>query len=216
MRLNLLFTAAFAGMLFAGSSTQALGFARAQFDSEPEPAAGKLLVASEKLRDPNFNQTVILLLQYDSDDGSLGLILNRRTEVLLTQVFPGKDTRKDPIYLGGPVDVRAVQALLRSPEKTDHTTHIIGDVYASATKSVIEKSIKAHAEPSRFRLYLGYAGWQPGQLEAEIKLGAWYVVNTANKAVFDENPDSLWLRLHAAASGQIARVQRRFALLSRR
>jgi putative transcriptional regulator len=202
-----------AGILIVASNLSAADLRLPQFGEEPELAAGKLLVASDKLQDPNFSETVILLVQYGSEDGALGLVLNHRSEVLLTQIFNAKDTRKDPIYLGGPVQIRALQALLRSPEKTDGTTHVTADIYATASKHVIEKSIKSHVDPSRFRLYLGYAGWQPGQLEAEVRIGAWSVFTTASRSSFDQDPDSLWERLHAAASRQIASARRPLQLL---
>src|SRR6201995_3789608 len=101
--------AALVGMSIVVSNLLAADPRLGQFGEEPELAAGKLLVASEKLQDPNFSETVILLVQYAADDGALGLVLNQRTEVLLTQVFPAKDTRKDPIYFGVPVQSRALQ-----------------------------------------------------------------------------------------------------------
>jgi putative AlgH/UPF0301 family transcriptional regulator len=91
--------------------------------------------------------------------------------------------------------VTAAEALLRSSEKPAQARHVLGDVYVTGSKELIEKSVDSQADPSKFRLYLGYAGWAPGQLEAEIRLGAWSFVSGGPDLVFDREPDSLWSRL---------------------
>jgi putative transcriptional regulator len=178
--------------------------AAAQYVGPQPPAAGKFLVATDKLGDPNFSESVVLVTQYSPDDGTIGLVVNRRTDVPLSRVFPKKGATEDPVFAGGPVDIRLVQALVRKSAKPNHSTHLVEDVYAVASKEEIEKSIAARVEPSKFRAYLGYAGWGPSQLEQEIEIGAWSVLNAAPKMIFDEDPDSLWERLNRLAHSQIA------------
>ena len=179
----------------------------AQFPSQPPLAAGRLLVASEKLGDPNFSESVVLLLHYD-DDGTLGIVINRRSEVALSKIFPDeKRVAGDPAYLGGPVEIRAVQALFRSKESkaaNEKVTKVVGDVYSSGSKKIIEQLLHSRAAASQFRIYLGYAGWQPGQLEAEIDAGAWSVMKASSETIFDADPDSLWSRLNRLLTQQIA------------
>jgi putative transcriptional regulator len=138
---------------------------------EPRIRTGSLLVASEKLGDPNFAESVVLILEHDDDDGTLGLIINRRTEIPLARIFPDVKGSTDPVYAGGPVSITAVQALLRLPSEANETQHVAGDVYATGNKDLIEKAVRERTAPSRFRLYVGYAGWAPGQLEAEARRG---------------------------------------------
>jgi putative transcriptional regulator len=169
---------------------------KAQYPAEEGIAAGNILFANEKLSDPNFAQSVILIVQFDSGKGAEGLVLNRRTQVSIVDLFPkAKHASKDPVYIGGPVGVTSAQALLRAPAATDQATRVVGDVYVTGTKELIDKSIESKADPSKFRLYVGYAGWAPGQLQAEIRLGAWSLINGSSKIVFDPQPDSLWSRL---------------------
>ena len=102
--------------------------------------AGKLLVASRGLTDPNFAKTVILLVHYDAE-GVVGLMLNRRTDVPLSRVLEGlkaAKNRSDPVYLGGPVETPAVFALLQSPAKVEGPEHIFGSVYLISTKTLFE------------------------------------------------------------------------------
>ncbi|HTU48132.1 MAG TPA: YqgE/AlgH family protein [Bryobacteraceae bacterium] len=177
----------------------------AQASAGAQVNAGDILVASEKLGDPNFAQSVVLILEHDDDKGTLGVIINRRSEIPLSRIFPDiKGASADPVFVGGPVSITVVQALLRLPNEMDETTHVLADVYASGSRQVIEKSVRAHVPSSKFRLYVGYAGWAPGQLEAEIQIGAWMVLSNRSKLIFDDNPDSLWSRLTRESHMQVA------------
>ncbi|MBV8551682.1 MAG: YqgE/AlgH family protein [Acidobacteriaceae bacterium] len=177
----------------------------AQFRTQEELAAGSVLVANEKLGDPNFTESVVLIVQYDSDDGTLGVIINRRSKIPLSRIFPDiKAATADPVFVGGPVGKAGAMALLRLPVKTDKTLHVTNDVYVTGSKELIEKSVAGRAESSKFRLYMGYAGWAPGQLEAELQLGAWSVIKGSSRIVFDDDPDSLWSRLSRESHLQIA------------
>ncbi len=172
-----------------------------------EIGIGKILVAKPELRDPNFAETVILIVQYDSDKGTVGLILNRRTDVPLSKVFPGlKGAKADPVYEGGPVEIETAQALLRAKEKPEGAIHLFGDVYVSGSKDVIESSIAAGAAPKIFHVYAGYGGWSAGQLEEEIEIGGWSLMAATAAIIFDDDPDSLWQRLQRQADTRIAAV----------
>jgi putative transcriptional regulator len=196
-------------LYLAGLSTGNGNSRDAQYRSEQQLSVGDILVANEKLADPNFAESVVLIVHYDDADGTVGLIINRRTEIPLSKIFPKKKhATHDPAYMGGPVAITAVQALLRLPDKMDEATHVMADIFVTGGKELIEKSIAARLDSSKFRAYLGYAGWAPGQLEAEIRLGAWSVVNRDPKIVFDPDPDSLWSRLIRESHMQTAFARR--------
>jgi len=159
--------------------------------------AGKLLVASRKLGDPNFAETVVLLVRYDAE-GVVGLILNRRTHVPLSRVLEGLKAaqgRSDPVYLGGPVGASAVFALFQPPAELEGAEHIFGGVYLVSAKPLFEQAISARPDPGVFHVYLGYAGWTSGQLRKEVELGAWFIFPADAGAVFDSDPDSLWSQM---------------------
>jgi putative transcriptional regulator len=166
-----------------------------QFRSPESLGAGKLLVASRGMGDPNFAKTVILLVRYDGD-GVLGLVLNRRTNVPLSKVLDleaAKD-RSDSVYLGGPVGMPAVFALFQSSTKVEKAENIFGGVYLISDAALFEKTISAKPDPGVFHVYLGYAGWTQDQLRAEVQLGAWFVFPADAAAVFSSDSDSLWLK----------------------
>src|SRR5246500_1660423 len=181
----------------AKSETLATVFVPVQSKNAKDLGAGKLLVASRDLADPNFAKTVVLLIHYDAE-GVVGLILNRRTDVPLSRVLEGlkaaKD-RSDPVYLGGPVETRAVFALLQSPAKLEGAEHIFGGVYLISTKTLFGQTISARPDPSVFHVYLGYAGWNNDQLRKEVELGAWFIFQADAPTVLNSDPDSLWRQM---------------------
>ena len=149
------------------------------------------------LADPNFAETVVLLVRYDAE-GVVGLILNRRSHVPLSRVLEGLKAakgRSDPVYLGGPVETPAVFALFQSPAKLEGAEHIFGGVYLISTKPLFEQTISARPDPGVFHVYLGYAGWTNDQLRKEVELGAWFIFPADAGAVFDSDPDSLWSQM---------------------
>ena len=177
------------------------------YGQAPSLTAGKILVASRDLADPNFSESVILLVNFDEDSGALGLIVNRRSEVAVGRVLRDLKQargRSEPVYLGGPVESEGILAVLRSPSSLSDAKHIFGDVYLVSTRALLEKTLTDNVDASRFHVYLGYAGWGPGQLEHEIEIGSWRVVPSDASTVFDSDPESLWPRLIRKTETRIA------------
>jgi putative transcriptional regulator len=176
----------------------------AQSSNPRDLRTGKFLVAARKFPDPTFAQAVILLTGYNQD-GAMGLIVNRQTTVPIARAVPSAKM-SDPVYSGGPVSVPAVYGLLRSPSKPEPATPVFGDIYMIAERALLEKTISASPPAERFRAYLGYCGWGPGQLDNEVEQGAWYIFAGRAEMVFDSEPESLWSRLVALTERQIARA----------
>ena len=177
-----------------------------QFKNAKDLGVGKLLVASPNLADPNFAKTVILLIHSD-DHGIVGLILNRRTDLALSQVlegFPGTKDRSDTAYLGGPVEVPAVIALLQSKDKVEGADLIFSGVYLISKKAPLEQTLAARPDPQVFHVYLGYAGWSTDQLLKEVELGAWFIFPPDSGVVFNSDPASLWQQMIRKTEQKIA------------
>lgn len=158
------------------------------------PATGKFLVASAELLDPNFAETVVLLVDYNSE-GALGVIVNRPTDTLVSEVMPELEAmsdRSDRIWLGGPVAQWQLVMLARSEGELAEGRLVMGDLYFTASRSALESVL---AEQREFRLYVGYAGWSAGQLDQEIERGGWRVLSAEISMVFDKAPLDLWREL---------------------
>jgi putative transcriptional regulator len=167
-------------------------------------ADGRLLIARRSLPDPNFESAVVLLIHYDKEKGAMGLVLNRRTTLPIYRVFPDRAelrSRKDTVFSGGPVERSAVFALLRSSEKPSTAQRVINDVYLVTAKVDLDKAAGGSNE---FRVFLGYSGWSPSQLEREVEIGTWHILPAETKLVFDSEPETMWMRL-------IARTEMRMA-----
>src|SRR5260370_3249303 len=120
-----------------------------------ELESGKFLVATRDLGDPNFVGTVVLLLKFDGEEGALGIIVNRRTDVPLSRVFDNIQTAKDrtdAVYIGGPVEPGSVLALLKSTSKVEDASRVLTGIYLISGKTLLEKAA-AHASPGSFHVY---------------------------------------------------------------
>ena len=153
------------------------------------PATGKFLVAGPNLLDPNFAETVVLLVDYNSE-GALGVIVNRPTDKLVSEVMPELEAmsdRPDRIWLGGPVAQWQLVMLARSGGDLAEGRLVMEDLYFTASRSALESVLSDQGE---FRLYVGYAGWSAGQLDQEIERGGWRVLSAEISMVFDK---AIWL-----------------------
>jgi putative transcriptional regulator len=177
-------------------------------------ARGTFLVADRDLGDPNFAGTVVLLLNFDEEEGALGIIVNRRTDVPLSRLFgnikSGRDST-DAVYVGGPVEPGRGLALLKSAGKMEDASRILNGVYLISGKASMEKAV-GEAQPGAFHVYLGYAGWSAGQLDHEVELGGWHVLQADAASVFDSEPDGLWEKLIRRTELRIAHSLRKAAI----
>ncbi|MFW2405683.1 MAG: YqgE/AlgH family protein [Gammaproteobacteria bacterium] len=163
----------------------------------PAPAQGMLLVASPDMRGTWFSRSVILLIQHD-ELGSVGLVINRPTEIAPADMLPevaGLESLRGKLYIGGPVEGHGVMMLVRSDSAPADAEHIFANVYASGSPDLLDDTLRREDAANRLRLYAGYAGWVPGQLEAEIRRGSWIVVQADQEHVFSSEPDEIWERL---------------------
>ncbi len=161
------------------------------------PAVGRLLIADESLRDPNFIKTVVLLLRHDQG-GSMGLIVNRDTKVNVAEAIPRVEELKgleDTVFSGGPVLPGSLVMLLRAPAKpAERNYHVFDDVYFSHDQKLLARLAQQRKEDPAgfFRVYSGHAAWAPGQLAAELAAGAWRVEPADVHRVFEIDPEDAW------------------------
>ncbi|MGD8208847.1 MAG: YqgE/AlgH family protein [Desulfobacterales bacterium] len=171
--------------------------AAVQAKSQKELAQGKFLVAGRQLMDPNFRETVVLLIRYGTD-GAIGLVINRPVKLKLSTVLPDikeLERTKETLYLGGPVEPARVMLLVRSGKPPEASMPVFGDVYLSSSQKVLHNLIKKPVKEERFRIYAGYAGWAPKQLESELDRGHWHVLKADAETLFDKKSSEIWQEL---------------------
>lgn len=165
-------------------------------DGRPEPQLnqGMLLVAKRDLVDPNFRHTVVILVRHE-EEGTLGLIVNRVSEMSLSKAIPeleGAVDTRHKLAFGGPVETSRVLFLVRQPGSPEQSINVFDDIYLSASRSVLEKALSDNKSPNELQVYAGHAGWAPGQLEYELKRGDWLVAQGDPEVIFGPNAATLW------------------------
>jgi putative transcriptional regulator len=157
-------------------------------------AKGVLLVASPSLEDPNFRQAVVLVVEH-GPGGTVGLILNRSTDVLLSKALPDITVLKGTshrLFAGGPVEPTRFLLLFRLKEPPADARSVFDGVYLGRTPSVLERIITQAKPTETFRAFAGFAAWAPRQLEAEMLLGAWGILPPDSFSIFDKDPATFW------------------------
>lgn len=147
---------------------------------------GAVLLARDILKDPNFDSTIVLVCVYSSE-GSYGLVLNRPAHMPLSEIFEGfeNSTIKREVFVGGPVRQEEIQVLQLTDEPIEGAFRISSRVFLGGDWDGIGHMIEA--DPATTRLFLGYSGWGPGQLESEISAGAWDVFNVDIEKLLKED-----------------------------
>jgi putative transcriptional regulator len=174
---------------------------------------GRLLVATPLLGDPNFRRAVVLVVEHEPGEGTLGVVLNRPTDVPVAKVLRSwTDLVTGPavVFRGGPVspDIAVALALVPGDDEPlgwrplDGTAVMsrIGLVDLDAPPEILA------AEIASFRIFAGYAGWGSGQLQAEIDEGAWYVLAAEPGDAFAAEPERLWPGVLRRQGGDLALV----------
>lgn len=141
------------------------------------PHMGSLLVAEPLMNDKYFGRSAILVLDEPEDGGHFGLILNKPTEMTLTDLMPEwLEGKKIPIYCGGPVDLQRMFLLHTLGEILGSNTEVLPGIYVGADlDKIIDYIDKGGEVDGKLRFFLGYCGWSPGQLEGEINGKTWAV-----------------------------------------
>jgi len=178
-------------------SAVALFTCTAQSVNPADLAQGKILVMHRDAPDPLFARSVIVLAQFDQTS-ALGLMIHYRSDIPIRRALAGMEgaeNRTDPIFVGGPVELPGVLALLRSASPPKDAKKVIGDLYLLSSRQSIGAAMSEGRKPSELRIFVGYAGWGPGQLAREMRLNGWYIFDYDQRLVFDEHPETLWKRL---------------------
>ncbi len=171
--------------------------ARYPVSTRPALAKGVFLVAGNNMSAPLFMESVIYLISYDKN-GAMGVIINHPTKVGLSEVLPdikGMLKRDDPIYMGGPVAINQLMMIIRSGTPPAGSLQLFDHVYISSDTGYLKRMIDNPGADEQFRVYAGYAGWAPGQLEREISRNDWLVTEADAKFLFDKPASSVWPEL---------------------
>ncbi len=161
---------------------------------------GQFLVSTPQLRDQNFFQTAVLMLEHSSE-GAMGLVVNRPSSINVAHALakhfelPNSD---DVIYVGGPVEPTALCVVHGDPTTAEDQPSVVPGIYLAQNAEVFDDVIRGSMSGEReipFRIYSGYAGWGARQLDREIARGDWLTIPASATILFSADPYSIWDRL---------------------
>jgi len=181
----------------------------------PDPDGARLhpglfLYAAPGVADSRFAESVVLLIRH-GPDGSMGLVVNRPTDMPLHEALVEVEEARGstlPVYWGGPVQPEAILALVRAPSARPGAQTVLPDVLLTGDLADVRAALKGHDTVSRLRVYTGYTGWGAGQLALEVRAGAWVLDKADAASVFAPDPEKLWLRVQDILKRLEVRLER--------
>ncbi len=154
---------------------------------------GKVLTAQPFMLDKNFKRAVIMLTDHNSDDGSVGFILNKRFNMKIDELISDFPEIEAPVYFGGPVATDTIHYMHNVGDMLDDSRKIYDGVYWGGDyeklKFLIDNKL---IEPKNIKFFIGYSGWSPGQLVEELESGSWVLGDGHANYVFKSKTDVLW------------------------
>jgi putative transcriptional regulator len=168
---------------------------------------GQLLVASPTLIDPNFARAVVAIANHD-EDGALGVILNRPSDTEVAEAVPELDgvvDAEEVVFVGGPVQPASIVVLAEFDDPDEAAFLVVGGIGLVSDRTGLER---LETVTARRRVYAGYAGWGPGQLEAELEREDWIVEPALPEDVFADEPIDLWGSVLDRKGGQFRLLAR--------
>lgn len=161
-----------------------------------KPSKGKVLLSEPFMADNNFNRSAILLCEHIESEGSFGLVLNKELTIRLSDAIPEFADFDVPLYFGGPVQPDTLNYLHRIPELLPSSVEILEGVYMGGDFDVLRTLIMdGNINAADIRFFVGYTGWEAGQIQDEIKEDSWIITNMTTKLIFDREPTSLWKKI---------------------
>lgn len=170
-----------------------------------DSAAGRLLVATPLLEGPIFRRTVVLVLDH-GDEGAFGVVLNRPLSTGVGDVLPGwaaAVTEPRTLYRGGPVatDSALALAVLPGTDTPEGVRRVVGPF---GVADLDRDPAPLTTQLVGLRIFAGYAGWSPGQLDGEIEEGSWVIVDAEAGDAFTDRPGRLWADVLRRQGGELA------------
>ncbi len=158
-----------------------------------KPTTGSVLISEPFMLDPHFKRSVVLLADHHADEGTIGFILNRKTNLKLSEITDDFGEFISDVYYGGPVDTNSMYFIHNVGDLLEDSVMVSNGVYWSGNYSKLKVLIDCKLiQSDNIRFYIGYSGWSAGQLEEELKDPSWIVSEMDPNFIFNSNSETLW------------------------
>ena len=171
---------------------------------DTKPPAAIIIVARTELPDPNFGDSVVLVMN-NIGPAPVGVIVNRPTGIAVSKLFPENEQLAplpDKLYFGGPVAIATLSFVFRADAPQAHATQVLEGVYFSADRELLGKLLERDKPMDGLRIFVGYSGWAPGQLESEIARGDWTLAPAAADTIFGRKSEHPWPERESPGTAQ--------------
>jgi putative transcriptional regulator len=175
-----------------------------KYKNKIAPEKGRLLISEPFLPDPNFERTVVLLCEHN-EEGSFGFVLNKPSILKVKEVLEDVLSIDSIVYVGGPVQQDTLHFIHRN-STVDNAVEIAPNVYWGGDFETLVTKVDTSQIPGNdIRFFLGYSGWGPGQLDAELEQDSWIVCNFINEQLlFDTEPQVMWRKALESMGGRFS------------
>jgi putative transcriptional regulator len=165
------------------------------------PQKGRVLIAEPFLPGSYFNRAIIFIVEHN-DEGTVGLILNKRVDFLIADFYKTFPNYEKPLFVGGPVNIESVYYIHNYGDLIPDSIHIIDDLYWGGNFDRLKELVNSGiAEQNKVRFFLGYSGWSDGQLKEELEDDSWIVADIPSSFVLSDSED-LWKEMVNEVGGK--------------
>lgn len=173
-----------------------------EFEKGKDITAGKLLLSEPFMFDENFKRTVVLVCSNDNENGTVGLILNKGINIRLQDVIEDFPHFKGKVFLGGPVGTDTIQFIHSLGDELEGSRKLNDNLYWGGNfKHLMVMISEGKVQPEDVSFYLGYSGWEPGQLQQEMEDNSWIVAKATHKHIFRNDVQTLWREVMSEMGG---------------
>lgn len=175
-----------------------------QYKNKLVPIKGRILASEPYLPDPNFERTIILLTEYN-EEGSVGFVLNKPSETLVSEVVDNIKNIEARVYIGGPVQQDTLHFIHRIESVADAIEIVDGIFWGGNFEQLLSMIENNQIDPFDIKFFLGYSGWSPGQLDEELKADSWIVSDIVTQdLIFETPPEMMWKKSLKSLGGRFS------------
>ncbi len=169
----------------------------------PEVKKGSILISEPFLNDPNFERSVVLICEHN-EDGTFGLVLNRPIEVKLGEVLEEFAGNEKELLIGGPVQQNTLHYIHKLGDEIAGSIELSNGIFWGGNFEQLKfKLISQTLELDKVKFFIGYSGWDYGQLDREIEEKSWFVANLGDNTIFEASAENLWKRVLEIMGGEL-------------
>ncbi len=161
--------------------------------SKQKVKAGQILLAEPFMVDGNFKYSMVLICDHSHTEGTVGFVLNKEIDIPLNDLLASFPEIDSPVFFGGPVGTDNIHYVHRLGEELEGSIKVCDGIWWGGDFEQLKQKVALDlVSPNDIRFFVGYSGWEPGQIQGEIRLGSWIISDMKAEYLFQFDPEALW------------------------